>query len=149
MDVVYAFLANHAEFSPQGRLTMVSGDIDTFNSRGFPCSVNVTLAVKLLITREEAQRDHRIRVTIEGAEERLANGPPIPVQLEVPIRHAQTSIPETGTIGAITLAVKFNLIWFPREGDYPLRIAVDDRILKTIVLHLRLDPQPAVAVPNP
>lgn len=137
MELAYAFFANGAEFVG-GRLFVLGGDFDTIRSESFPTpSLSFALVVKLAFTQAECNHQYRFRVELKGPR---GKGMDETFTLEPPISE---DYPERGRgVGIVT---GFPGVCFASPGEYTFRMFVDDKELKTLILHLEEEKS---SVPN-
>jgi hypothetical protein len=135
MEIAYAYLANYAEFSSDGRLTMVGGDLDAIGSPDFPSRpLNLALAIKATFLPEESGRPHLCRIEIA----RARNNEPDSEAL-APVIMANLDLPRVGAdlaTGRANICGQFTGVVFPVEGDYLVRIWLDDREMRRLPLRL-------------
>lgn len=61
MQINYAFLADAAEFTPDGRLWMLGGDVDTIYTPQVPAThAELSLVIKLIIDPADSETEHQI-----------------------------------------------------------------------------------------
>ena len=69
MRLVYAFPADAAQFTEDGKLWILGGDFDAIRVREFPFKQPaLALVVKIALLPDECEQDHRIRVLLIGPE---------------------------------------------------------------------------------
>jgi hypothetical protein len=70
MKLAYAMLADSAQFTPDGRLWMLGGDIDTLYVRSLPAKHPVlTVVFKVLFAPEEWEQEHKVRIAITNPQD--------------------------------------------------------------------------------
>ena len=133
MEVAYALLNPYSEVSPEGKLYVVGGDIDTlYGDFPFTVAQPLYLTVKVNFPQNEAGRQYRTRFQIIGPDGtmHLETGEEI---LDVPV----------GTLGRFSKVCFGIVIWgitFAVPGDYKIRIMLDGNEIKSIPLYLELSP---------
>jgi hypothetical protein len=135
MEVVYAYLANYVEFTQDGGLTMIHGDLESFVSAAFPTTpYNFSLAIKALLSAEEAGRDHALRIEVVRTEKNQGDG-----EIIQPVLEATMPVPSVASdsrFARANIVAQFVGVTFPREGQYSVRILVDGEERKRIPLQL-------------
>lgn len=130
LQMSYAFLAESGQFTPDGKLWVLGGDIDTLIAHDFPLVYpSLTLLVKLLVPEEDALNDHRLRayLTGPGNEE---TGRETDFMFTTPLEQAQVAQPNVG------FALAFQLLRFEQAGAYAFHIVVDGHELKILPLNV-------------
>ena len=62
MEIRYMILARYAEYSPDGKLTLIGGDIDKYVWDEFPVVQTILFgATRLVLNREDTRTSHRIK----------------------------------------------------------------------------------------
>jgi Family of unknown function (DUF6941) len=133
MEVSCAMLAAYAEISPDGRVSMISGDLDTVRVRGsFPATLPTPLylVITLAFPAAECEREYRTRVEIVGPDGAHLH------QLEQTLFPPSPAPNQRTKTGAV---VAFYALTFPMAGDYVIRIILGDEVIKRLPLRLELD----------
>jgi hypothetical protein len=132
MELSYAFFAHAAEFSPDGKLSVLSGDLDTLFSEVFPFThPAIALVVKLLIRPEECPREYQFRAEIVDP-----HGEVIPPKISFPFTPNLGCYRPDDIVG-MGLSIHLQGITFPVSGKYVLQMWVDDQPLgRPVTLHL-------------
>src|SRR5258708_4711584 len=131
MRLVYAFLADAAQFTPDGKLSMLGGDYDTLYATAFPTiHPAVTFVLKLRLEPDEVTTEHIIRVDLEqaGVETRY---PSASLHVAPQANADRISGPQH-----IASVLNFVQIVFPVPGAYTFHIVADDRELGVLPLRL-------------
>jgi hypothetical protein len=130
MRLAYAFLADAAEFTPDGKLWVLGGDLDTIRVQEFPHTYPaMALVVKLLLHSDECGYEHQIQVRVDGPlGERVAEA-----QINSTVS-ARTDYPEEET--GLAFVINYQQTSFPGPGTYSFTIIADDRAQGGIWLHL-------------
>lgn len=135
MKLAYAMLADSAQFTPDGRLWMLGGDIDTIYARTLPARHPVlTVVFKVLFTPEECEKEHTVRITLTNPEGATIT----PDEALSFVPHASPERPgEDVGVGlpAVILGPEFHLL-----GTHVCHIWVDDQEVSQ--LPLRIVPAP-------
>lgn len=130
MDLAYAFVADAAQFTDDGKLWVLGGDFDTIYSPTYPVAQPVlTLVVKLFARPADCNREHALLIDFampDGGAARLATQSFTPQ-----LRADRPDLPD-----AVNLALGFLGLTFSVPGAYTLRVVVDDAELAAVPLHL-------------
>lgn len=130
MNVEYAFLANAAEYSSDGKLYILGADYNVMYGR-YPWTVPaMALVVKFSYPPEECGRTHRFTAEFWKPDgERMA---PI---VETELATHPISPPFQG--GALTLVIALYTIVFSTAGVYTVRILLDGEEKKAFRLYMQ------------
>jgi hypothetical protein len=131
MRLFYAITADAAQFTPDGRLWVLGGDFDTIYSPQFPAVHSaMTLAVKLLATPRESEREHQLRVELVDAD-----GQPFQEPFVLPFTpHINAAYPHREV--GIGLTLNYQNLRFDRPGDFGFHILVDGLEIGTLPLYV-------------
>jgi len=133
MRLAFAFLADAAQTTADGKLWVFGGDIEDIVAAELPVTVAaLALVVKLLLTEEESERAHQLRLQFvqpDGTQQL----PPF----EFPF-HARRRTQELGMPYGVSLVFNFQQLVFFSHGQYMLRMAVDGRHLGDVQFSLRV-----------
>jgi hypothetical protein len=116
------FLARFAELGPDGLFTVVGGGMDRINVGGFPWSWGfLFLVVRIRLTTEEAQTEHRTAVERETPDGQIE-----PIGADSPMM----PLPPTADLGpdglvGLTFTVCLVNLFFPKAGVYKYRFKID------------------------
>src|SRR5258708_4185362 len=131
MDIFCTMLAVHAELAPDGKVSILSGDLDTLRLHGdFPfltIGIPFYLLVKLSFPADECGREYPCRVEMTGPEGQLIEG--IDNQLPVPPSTIGRPI-KTGFLLA------FHHLTFPSLGEYSISILLDGKEIRRLPLRV-------------
>ena len=139
MDLEFAVLADGVTSRQDGKLDIYGAGWDTINAPSVPTRhPRLTLVVRLLITRKEAERPHRLDValqTTDGSEIARARGD---VEASDPAdRDKNAAVGNT----ALVLAMNFDNLIFPEFGTYQLALTWDgDDLRPPIQLSVKQTP---------
>jgi len=139
MKLGYALLADAAQVTPDGKLSMLGGDFDTIFVRSFPAQhSSLALVVKLDAARDDCGREHEMRVTSSG---------PLNSSFLPAVESRFT--PQLNPLFAnrptrVLLVFNFQSLMFPNQGKYQFHITVDGTQLGTVPLELTRIPQPEI-----
>jgi hypothetical protein len=129
MRLDWALLAGAAEAPPNGLVYILGAGIDTLLREQFPTQFGGSLVIRLLTTRLEADRPHKVEVhcTDEDGQEVLAQ----PILLTLPPRHVPPDYPHGWDLAS---SIVINLAGVPisAAGFYNFEILIDDRQVRTL-----------------
>jgi hypothetical protein len=140
MQLVFAFLADAAKFTTDGKVGVLGGDFDTVFASDFPAQhIGAVLVVKLRVQPTECNRNHALRVEFIDSD-----GTPVVPTLEVPFNAKPREDQPHRPVG-VGLALEMQAIPIPREGEYGFHILVDDHEMAVVQLFaVRRDEQPTL-----
>jgi hypothetical protein len=129
MRLDWALLAGAAEAPPNGLVYILGAGIDTLVRDQFPTQFGGSLVLRMLTSRLEADRPHKVEVhcTDEDGQAVL----PQPVVLTLPPRHVPAEYPHGWDL-ASSIVINLAGVQIPREGFYNFEILVDDRQVRTL-----------------
>lgn len=123
MDLDFAVLADGVSQRPDGKLDIYGAGFDTIYAPTVPAQhPRLVLAVRVLVSRHEAEHGHRLDVILQaadGAELARAQGSVEPLPEE-----QRAEIP-AGRQAALGLILNFEGIVFQEHGSYQLAIHWD------------------------
>lgn len=136
MKLAYAMLADSAQFTPDGRLWVLGGDIDTLYVPAIPAKQPLlTLVFKVLFAPEECEREHTLRVDVTSPDGTLVkSGESLSF-----VPHVSPDRPDEDV--GVGVPVLIQNQEFQTLGQYVYHILVDDQELAE--LPLRISPVPA------
>jgi hypothetical protein len=138
MRLAYALLANSAEFTPDGKLYILGGDIDTLYVRELPATQPVlTLAMKLLVPPTECDVEHRLQVSLIDPDEDVGA-----TSTDVTFT-PRTQAGHEGRDVGVGLSFLFQQQQFTQAGEYIYRILVDDKEQGSLPLRIVLATLPS------
>jgi hypothetical protein len=129
MKLVYTILADAAEVTSNGKLSLLGGEIDTVKVPAFPALHNrLALVVKFdLEPEDERDAPHTVRVDFSGLDNAmLMKG--ADVSFTTPRIEPGTPEQPRRALLALTLPP----LLFPLPGPYILRLIVDDTLVTEI-----------------
>lgn len=135
MEILFAFLADAAETSSQGKVHAFGAGIDRILGQTLPAVVTpIYFAAQVLIQPDEVEREHVVRLDIEAPDgsvlTQVSEGTwtpqPDPLMPEEPLKGVMV-------IGMLGLE-------FPQIGNYTVRLLVDGDRLVGLPLRVRLIP---------
>ena len=132
MRIAYTFLATGAEFTSDGRLWVLGGDIDSIGASSFPVSQpGLCLVIKFLFSPDEVGQSHTLQVdVIRPNGERL--GPS--AQGEFKAQGRADGLTRESGVGAV---VHMSQVPFQESGEHTIHISVDGQWRETLALYLR------------
>jgi uncharacterized protein DUF6941 len=131
MKLAYALLADAAQNSPDGKISMLGGDFDTIYAQKFPTQhASLALVMRFDVEKQECGLEHQLRVAISG---------PLNAQVVAPL--VSSFVPQANPVyqnrlvkAFITMTIQ-NLA-FESEGVYNFNITVDGRSMGKVTLYL-------------
>lgn len=124
MEARYLILARYAEFTGEGLLNILGGDLDKIVADDYPyVHPQVLAATRLVLDRGDAQSEHSLAGVIVEADtdEVVAQG----VNAKLP----EFQIPAGATFVGTGILLPFRAVIFPRPGVYVVQLLVDDVVL--------------------
>jgi len=123
VDLDFALLADGVTARPDGKLDIYGAGWDTIFARDVPAvHARLVLAVRLLLSRNEAEHRHRLEVIIQGAdgaEIGRAVG-----DLDAAAPEARAQIPP-GRRAGLGMVMTFENLVFPAFGNYQIVVQWD------------------------
>lgn len=123
MEVDFALLTDGVSQRPDGKFDLFGAGFDTIFAPATPARhASLTLAIRILLTRQEAQNPHRIQVFLlhaDGAEIARVEGQMTALPAEV-----VDTLPAGRRIAIVPL-LQFNGLVFPTFGPYHIAIHWD------------------------
>lgn len=119
----YAILADGVASRPDGKLDISGAGLDTIHAAGVPAThARLTLVMRLLISRAEAEHAHSVTVIIQGPDGQeisraVGQGDALPEE-----DRAQISLTRRASVN---LVLNFDGLLFPVYGDYQIVIQWD------------------------
>ena len=129
MRLDWALLANAAEAPPQGLVYILGAGIDTLWRDSFPAPFGGAIVIRLLASRIEAARAHRLEVHCNDQDGSPVLSGPIVVDL------AARSVPSDQPHGwdlATNIVVNLAGVAIPREGLYTFEIIIDNQQVRSL-----------------
>ncbi len=131
VDIEYAFLADAAQTSPDGKLYVLGAGINQIKAVGFPAMhPQMSLVVKLNMHPSECDRAHSTDIELWDEDGSKIGGTmnrpfQVPRRKDFPARN-------------VFFQMILNLIGteFPRAGTYGFQISVDGRHIKSVPVEL-------------
>ena len=130
MELAYAFLANAAEATPDGRFNVLGGDFDGIQVARFPGSVPlIALVMRWNCFPDDFGTRHRLRIEIPEI-----GGTATESDLEIPVPADSATTPKVLVISHLAGAI------FGQAGVYRVRVSVDGRVVHSIPMTIALAP---------
>ncbi len=129
MRLDWALLANAAEGPPNGLVYVLGAGIDTLWRDQFPAPFGVAMVIRLLTSRLESARSHKVEVhcTDEDGKPVLAQ----PIVLVLPERQVPNDHPHGWDLAA-NIVINLANAQIPKAGFYNFEILVDDQQVRTL-----------------
>lgn len=129
MRLDWALLASAAEAPPNGLVYILGAGIDTLMREQFPTAFGGSLVIRILSTRLEAERAHKVEVhcTDEDGNAVLHQ----PVMLTLAPRQVPTDYPHGWDLAA-SIVINLAGVAIPHAGFYNFEILVDDQQVRTL-----------------
>jgi len=141
MRLDWALLANAAEGPPNGLVYMLGAGIDTLWRDQFPAPFGGAMVLRLVTSRLEAGRPHKIEVHCRDEDGKAILAQPI--ALIVPARQVPTEHPPGWDLAA-NIVINLAGVHIQKPGFYRFEIMIDDQQVRTLPFRLV-----QVARPNP
>src|SRR4029077_14717214 len=129
MRLDWALLANAAEGPPNGLVYILGAGIDTLWREQFPAPVGVALVLRLVTSRLESGRPHKVEV--HGSDEDGARVLVQPIVLTVPPRQVPKEHPPGWDLAA-NIVINLAGVLVENAGFYRFEIMVDDQQVRTL-----------------
>ncbi len=128
MRLAYAFLANAAEATREGKLYVLGADFDNVVASQFPLILpHLSLVIKLFGDSGEAGMQYDLGITLVGPNGQPLSGTTVPFNMGmIPRKH-------DGEIASLIVA-NVSQLAIPQAGVYQFRLVVEDRLIGVIGL---------------
>jgi len=133
MRLDWALLANAAEAPPNGLVYVLGAGIDTLRREQFPAPFGGAIVLRLLASRLESERTHKVEVHCSDEDGNSVLPQPIVLSLPprpVPIEHPQ------GWDLAANIVINLAGVHIAKPGFYRFEIMVDDQQVRTLPFRL-------------
>lgn len=142
MQLEFAFLADAAQATPDGKFSVIGGGFNVIYAPQFPAlHSTLSIVIKLHVTKAEVGQEHNLRVELLNPLNATAM-PPLGAKFTPTSNKDHPDWPITAQF-AINLA---GLI-FEMPGKYTFRLSVDNVQLGTLPLYTAVQ-SPAISLPN-
>lgn len=129
MRLDWALLANAAEGPPNGLVYILGAGIDTLGRDQFPAPFGGAMVLRLLATRLESERPHKVEVHCSDED-----GKPVlpqPIVLNLPARQVPADYPHGWDLSA-NIVINLTTVPINRPGFYNFEIIIDDQSARTL-----------------
>jgi hypothetical protein len=129
MRLDWALLANAAEGPPNGLVYVLGAGIDTLWRDQFPAPFGGAMVIRLLSTRLESERPHKVEVHCSDEDGNAVLPQPIVLNMaprQVPSEHPQ------GWDLASNIVINLAGVAIPKAGHYRFEILIDDQQVRTL-----------------
>jgi hypothetical protein len=121
MHVAYAFLARAGEFTPDGTLNVLGGDIDTIYGRAFPVmQPHIAFILKIVLDAADLGRTYEVRVSLVGPQGER----PLPGDVRLSVHAPVPPLPDRPAV--IAFALHATYLVFQRPGIYTWHAVLDN-----------------------
>jgi len=129
VEVEYAFLADAAQTSSDGKLYVLGGGIDRIYAKKFPIvHSSMSLVLKLKLHPTECEREHTLELELWDPDGNLV-GAKVSARFEAKRQ-------ERGRPGFVQLVLNVVQATFARPGDFAFQIVIDGQHYKSVSLYL-------------
>ena len=125
MRLDWALLANAAEGPPNGLVYILGAGIDTLWRDQFPAPFGGTMVLRVLTSRIEPERSHKVEVHCSDEDGRAVLQHPVVVTLPArpfPVAHPQ------GWDLAASIVINLSGVAIPKPGFYRFEVFIDDQM---------------------
>jgi hypothetical protein len=129
MRLDWALLANAAEAPPNGLVYILGAGIDTLVREQFPTPFGGAIVLRLLTTRLESERAHKVEV--HCSDEDGGAVLPQPIMLTIPPRQVPAEHPHGWDLAA-HIVINLAGVPIPQSGLYNFEILIDDQQVRTL-----------------
>jgi uncharacterized protein DUF6941 len=138
MRLDWALLAGAAEAPPNGLVYILGAGIDTIARDQFPTTLSGAIVLRLVATRIESERPHKVEVhcTDEDGTAVL----PQPIMLTLPPRKVPPDYPHGWDLAA-SIVINLVGIAIPKPGFYNFEVLIDDMQVRTLQFRAVKPPQ--------
>jgi len=131
MQVDFAFLADAAVATPDGKLSAIGLGFESIGVVEFPATLpNMAFAVRLFIHPAECDREHTLGIQLWNPD-----GAVMDVQIQATFMAGKNPTNPTGN-ASLPLVLNLRDTVFPAPGSYAFHVIVDGTHLKEVPLHL-------------
>jgi len=129
MRLDWALLANAAEAPPNGLVYILGAGFDTLVRDQFPTPFGGAIVLRLLTTRLETERPHKVEV--HGSDEDGVAVLQKPIVLHLPARQVPADYPHGWDLAA-SIVINLSTVPIERPGFYNFEIMIDDQQVRTL-----------------
>jgi hypothetical protein len=143
MEVDFATLADGVAQRPDGKVDIFGAGIDNINALQVPAQhPSITLVMRFLVTRHEAENPHQLQVILMGADgNELARSTG---EVVIPAEQAE-NLPAGRSLG-VNLVLQFAGLVFPTFGAYQFSILWDGNEARPAIPLVVSEVQPPAGV---
>lgn len=138
MRLDWALLAGAAEAPPNGLVYILGAGVDTIMRDQFPTSLGGAIVLRLLATRLEAERPHKVEV--HCTDEDGSSVLPQPIVLNLPPRRVPPDYPHGWDL-PVSIVINLVGIAIARPGFYNFEVLIDDQQVRTLQFRAVTPPQ--------
>ena len=131
MQLAYAFIADAATLTPDGKSGVLGGDFQIIQARQFPAiQPAIPLVLKVQGTVEEWRQEHRLHVRVVDP-----SGLSIHPDVDSPIPHLKPLQSPDLPVG-VAVIVNYQGLQFREAGDYAFRVALDSHEVASVLVRV-------------
>jgi len=128
MQLAYAILADAAEISANGKISMLGGEVTEITAPVFPAfPIHLAFIVKLLLQPEDSQKEHLLQIKV------ASSAPSLQPDVEMPFMPQDTGERPLKFL----IVIQSPITVFPQPGVYEFRFLVDGMDLGSTVVRLK------------
>lgn len=129
MKLDWALLANSAEVPPSGLVYILGAGFDTLIRDDYPTPFAGSVVLRLLSTRLETERPHKVEVHITDEDGRPVL--PAPVVLNLPVRSVPADYPHGWEV-ATSIVVNLATVPIEAPGHFEVQVFIDDHQVRAL-----------------
>jgi hypothetical protein len=129
MRLDWALLANSADAPPNGLVYILGAGFDTLNRDAYPTPFGGVVVLRVLATRIEAERPHKVEVHCVDEDGKAVL--PQPIVLNLPPRHVPPDFPHGWDLAA-SIVINLSTVPIAEPGLYNFAILIDDQQVRTL-----------------
>ena len=133
MRLDWALLASAAEGPPNGLVYILGAGIDTLWREQYPAPFGGAMVLRLLTTRLESERPHKVEVHCSDQDGTAVL--PQPIVLTLPPRQVPSEHPHGWDLAA-NIVINLAGVHIAKPGFYQFEILVDDQQVRTLPFRL-------------
>jgi hypothetical protein len=132
----YAFIANHAQPTPDGLLSILGAGVDSLWAPALPAAFKGVLIVRLAANVAEATRSHELEIQVNDEDGHPILNMPIRLQIQFQI---PPQLPVGWEVGAFSIG-DFSGMPLSREGRYSFELLVNAQWLRSLPFRVVIGP---------
>ena len=129
MRLDWALLANAAEAPPNGLVYVLGAGFDTLMRDQFPTPFGGVIVLRVLTTRIETERPHKIEVHCSDEDGKAIL--PQPIMLNLPARHVPADYPHGWDLAA-SIVINLSNVPIAQPGFFNFEILIDDQQVRSL-----------------